>query len=181
MRFVIAIMTFTLFLNTSLSAADEKPDWENPAVFDIGKEKPHTTMTVYPDVSSAIKDDRASSPYFRSLNGSWKFKWSANPSERPVKFYKSDYDDSAWDEIPVPSNWQIHGYGVPLYSNQPYPFKKDPPNVMGEPPASFSNYKWRNQVGSYRTAFETPRKWKDRQVFIQFEGTESAFYLWVNG
>ncbi len=170
-----------LVLIPAYAPAGEKPDWENPSVFDIGKERPHTTMMVYPDVKSAIEDDRASSPYYRSLNGLWKFKWSPNPSERPVEFYKSGYDDSSWDEIPVPSNWQMQGYGIPLYVNITYPFRKDPPNVMGEPPRNYTTYKWRNQVGSYRTSFETPKNWKGRQVFVQFEGTESAFYLWING
>jgi beta-galactosidase len=179
---MLAIMIATLLVQGFTSAADgRKPDWENPAVFDIGKEQPHTTMMVFPDVESALKDDRTASPYFHSLNGIWQFNWSLHPSSRPVEFYRPDYDDSSWDKIPVPSNWQMHGYGIPLYSNITYPFKKDPPNVMGEPPRQYTSYKWRNQVGSYRTTFKTPKSWKNRQVFIQFEGTESAFYLWLNG
>jgi beta-galactosidase len=138
-------------------------------------------MIVYPDVESALKADRAASPYFHSLNGSWKFKWSLSPADRPTDFYKPDFDNSSWDNISVPSNWQMHGYGVPLYTNITYPFKKDPPRVMGDPPKSFTSYKWRNQIGSYRTEFDLPQTWKSRQVFIQFDGVDSAFYLWVNG
>jgi len=138
-------------------------------------------MTVYPDVESALKAERAESAYVHLLNGSWKFKWSANPADRPADFHKPGYDDTSWDKIPVPGNWQMHGYGSPLYVNITYPFKKDPPRVMGEQPKSFTNYKWRNQVGSYRTEFGLPRAWKGRQVFIQFDGVDSAFYLWING
>ena len=179
---IITTITFALILTTNVStAANQPPDWENPAVFDIGKEPPHTTMIVYADVESAPKADRAASAYFRSLNGSWKFKWSPNPAERPADFYTPDFDDSSWDNLPVPGNWQMHGYGVPLYTNITYPFKKDPPRVMGEPPKNFTSYKWRNQVGSYRTEFDLPEMWKGREVFLQFEGVDSAFYLWVNG
>jgi len=187
-----AAITFVLLLNANLStAANQAPDWENPAVFDIGRELPHTTMTVYPDLESSLKaalapptapaTDRDVSPYLIRLDGSWKFKWSPSPADRPADFYKLDYDPSSWDDLAVPSNWQLHGYGVPLYTNITYPFKKDPPRVMGEPPKNFTSYRWRNQVGSYRTDFDLPETWKSRQVFIQFDGVDSAFYLWING
>ncbi|MBN2138554.1 MAG: DUF4981 domain-containing protein [Sedimentisphaerales bacterium] len=179
---IISSIAFTLILTANASTEANQPaDWENPAVFGVGKEPPHTTMTVYPDAESALKSERAASPYLRLLSGSWKFKWSANPAERPMDFHRLDYDDSSWDSIPVPGNWQMHGYGIPLYVNITYPFRKDPPRVMGEPPSSFTNYKWRNQVGCYRSSFEMPGAWKDREVFIQFEGVDSAFYLWING
>ena len=173
---------FMLLLTATVSTfAAEPPDWENPAVFAIGNEPPCSTMTPYADVKSALKADPEASPYFRSLNGDWKFHWSANPAERPNEFYEPTYDDTAWKTIPVPSNWQMHGYGIPLYVNITYPFKKDPPRVMGEPPKNFTSYKWRNQVGSYRTTFNLPKDWKGRRVFIEFAGVDSAFYLWVNG
>ena len=182
MHSIITSITLALTLTANVSTvANQPPDWENPAVFNIGKEPPHTTMIVYPDVESALKADRAASPYLHLLNGSWKFKWSPNPADRPADFCKPDYDDSSWDNIPVPSNWQMHGYGIPLYSNITYPFKKDPPRVMGEPPRHYTNYKWRNQIGSYRTIFTVPQSWKAHQTFIQFDGVDSAFYLWMNG
>jgi len=177
-----AAAAFALLLIASVSASTaEPPDWENPAVFGIGNEPPCSTMTPYPDVKSALKADPAASPYSRSLNGDWKFHWSPNPADRPNEFYKLNYDDKAWKTIPVPSNWQMHGYGIPLYVNITYPFKKDPPRVMGEPPRNFTSYEWRNQVGSYRTTFDIAKNWKGRQVFIEFAGVDSAFYLWING
>jgi len=177
---IIAALVLTFTVNATTPAA-EPPDWENQAIFDIGKEPPCSTMTPYPDVKSALKADPASSAYSRSLNGNWKFHWSPNPADRPKDFYNTRYNDSAWKTIPVPSNWQIHGYGIPLYVNQTYPFKKDPPRVMGDPPKNFTNYETRNQVGSYRTTFNLPKKWNNRLTFIEFAGVDSAFYLWING
>ncbi len=135
------------------------------------RELPHATMMVYPDTGSALTGDREVSPWFRLLNGDWKFHWVATPEERPAEFYELDYDASHWKSIPVPSNWELHGYGYPHYSNILYPFKKDPPRIRHE----------HNPVGSYRHVFTVPSTWDGRQVFIHFDGVESAFYLWING
>jgi beta-galactosidase len=187
-RSMIVVITFLMvggyagiLFESAAVATAEPPDWENPQVFGIGKEEPHTTLMVYPDVQTALQGDCERSPYFRSLNGTWKFHWSADPASRPENFYQVRYNDSPWDEIPVPSNWQMHGYGIPLYTNMTYPFQKDPPRVMGDPPQNYTNFKWRNQVGSYRRTFALPDGWKNRKVFMQFDGVDSAFYLWING
>lgn len=157
------------------------PDWENQAVFGINKQKPHATLMPYADKTMAAQCDRTASPYRKSLNGNWKFNWAPNPESRPADFYKPDYDVSSWKELPVPSNWQLHGYGIPNYTNVTYPFAKNPPRVTDQPPVDYTSYKWRNQVGSYRTTFTVPSDWKGRQVFICFDGVDSAFYLWING
>lgn len=171
-------LTISPFLT---SASAENAEWENQHVFQINREAPHCTRMPYADESQVLKGDRTASPYYQSLNGDWKFHWSPDPSSRPADFYHPDYDVSGWKEIPVPSNWQMEGYGIPLYSNVTYPFKKNPPYVMGEPPQDYTSYRWRNQVGSYRTEFAVPSDWKGRQVFIVFDGVDSAFYLWLNG
>jgi beta-galactosidase len=157
------------------------PDWENPWVIGINKESGHSTLVPYPDVESALKGTPRASPFVRSLNGTWNFNWVKTPSERPADFYKPGYNVSGWAKIPVPSNWQMHGYGTPIYSNVKYPFKKDAPRVMGEPNKSWTAYENRNPVGSYRRTFTVPAAWKDRNTFIVFDGVESAFYVWVNG
>lgn len=162
-------------------SAQAAPDWENPAIFGINKETPHCTLIPYSKISSAIKTDRTASKWYRSLNGKWKFHWSPDPASRPADFYKDAFDVSGWDTIAVPSNWQIQGYGTPLYSNMVYPFAKDPPMVMDTPPLNFTNYTARNPVGSYRRTFTIPGKWDGREIFIVFDGVDSAFYLWVNG
>ena len=147
-------------------------DWENPLVFDVGKEPPHATMTVYPHVPPALRGDRSASPYYVSLGGKWQFHWVPKPADRPVDFYKTDFDAGDWDEIPVPSNWQMHGYGIPIYVNIRYPFSPaKPPKIPHDD----------NPVGSYRRTFTLPEDWAGRHVFLHFEGVDSAFYLWVNG
>ncbi|MBN2374952.1 MAG: DUF4981 domain-containing protein [Sedimentisphaerales bacterium] len=156
-------------------------DWENPEIFGINKEQPHASQMNYPDRDSALKGAREESPNYQSLNGLWKFHWVAQPDERPLDFYQLDYDVSGWDEIPVPSNWQLHGYGVPLYVNVRYPFKADPPYIMSEVPEEYTKAKHPNPVGSYRTEFSVPDDWQSRQIFIHFDGVDSAFYLWING
>ena len=105
------------------------------------------------------------------LNGNWKFNWVPKPDDRPVDFYKTDYDVSIWKEIQVPSNWQLHGYGIPIYTNIVYPFKVNPPFIQHE----------NNPVGSYRRNFSLPDEWEGKEIFIHFAGVKSAFYLWING
>ncbi len=160
-------------------SAGELPDWENPRVFGINKEPPHATMRAYPDMEAAFSADRKN-PHQMSLNGEWRFQWSPDPGSRPKDFYRPGYDASGWDSIPVPSNWQMQGYGTPIYTNARYPFKKKAPRVTLEPPEHWTAHQARNPVGSYLTSFELPAGWEDRRTFIVFHGVDSAFYLWVN-
>jgi beta-galactosidase len=163
------------------STAADPPDWENPQMIGRNKEPARATSLPYATSSQAIEGTREASPYYQCLNGTWKFHWCGQPEDRPKDFWRQEYDVSQWDDLPVPSNWQLHGYGTPIYCNQPYPFHKDPPRVMGTPPADWPAYKDRNPVGSYRHTFSVPDTWKGRQTFIHFDGVSSAFYLWVNG
>ena len=178
MKQLVLLVAVSLLISAFAKAA---PDWENETVFRINKELPRCTSVPYENFGKAAKCGLDDSKYALSLNGQWKFNWVGNPNERPVDFYKVDFDVSSWDEIKVPANWQIEGYGTKLYTNMRYPFKNTPPFVMGEPDKSFTNYKDRNPVGSYRKTFKIPAKWNGRQVFINFDGVDSAFYLWVNG
>jgi beta-galactosidase len=159
----------------------DNPEWENPKIFSINKETPHATLMPYSDKSMAMQCDRTLSPWRKSLNGYWKFNWSADPQNRPTDFYKPGFNVGKWKEIPVPGNWQLFGYGIANYTNATYPFAKNPPRVMDEPPAWYTNYIWRNQVGSYRTTFTVPSDWNGRRTMIVFDGVDSAFYLWING
>ena len=157
------------------------PDWENPRVFSTGKEPAHATMMVYPTEAAALRGRAESSPWLLSLNGPWKFSWVRTPDERPANFYKPDFDVSGWKEIRVPSNWEMEGYGTPIYSNITYPFKRDAPRVTSEPPSDWTAYKERNPVGSYRRTFTLPAGWDQRKTFLVFDGVNSAFYVWING
>jgi beta-galactosidase len=145
--------------------------WQDLEVIQENAQPPHATMMTYPDTASALTMERGQSPWFRLLNGDWKFKWSPSVPERPAEFYRSDFDDAEWGTIPVPSNWQIEGHGIPIYTNRTYPFVVDPPRID---PAI-------NSVGSYRRTFELPAAWDGRRTLIHFAGVNSAMTLWVNG
>ena len=168
---------------TLFAAADPSvpPEIENESVLRVGAEPPHATLMPYATLEQALGGKRRESPFARDLNGMWKFNWVGNPSQRPVDFYKPEFDVSGWKEIPVPSCWQMHGYDTPIYSNQRYTFQRDWPRVMGEPPADWPAFKDRNPVGSYRREFVVPADWAGRRVLITFDGVDSAFFLWVNG
>lgn len=169
------IISFILLSSLTLSAQDtcRVHDWENPKVFNINKEEPYSTFVPFPDISSALNLDRPESPFYFSLNGTWKFKWVSRPDHRPVDFYKEDYDVSSWDDIRVPSMWEFQGYGIPIYVNSDYEFpgKPNPPHV----PHDY------NPVGSYKRAFTVPKEWEGREIFIHFGAVKSAFYIWING
>jgi len=113
---LLACLCYSYRLSHSVEA-QQVPDWENPRVFGINKELPHATLTPYPNERAAQSANAQASPFVQSLNGQWKFHWVKQPSERPVDFYKPDYDVSAWKEIRVPSNWEMEGYGTPIYTN----------------------------------------------------------------
>lgn len=147
-------------------------DWENPQVVERNKEPAHATLLPYQDIEAALANDRSASTYFKLLNGDWKFKWLPNPTAAPESFYEETEDVSAWDDVAVPGNWQMQGYGTPMYTNVQYPFS---PDYMPAVPEDG------NPVGSYRTTFTVPEVWDGKQVFIVFDGVDSAFYLWVNG
>ena len=159
----------------------QAPDWENHQVIGRHKEPAHCTLLPYATSTQAQSGIRAASPYFLDLNGAWRFRWVKSPQERPVDFHRPSFDVSHWDEIEVPSNWQLQGYGTPIYTNVTYPFCKDPPHVMGEVPADWTKSRLSNPVGSYRRSFTLPQTWAGREVFLHFEGVQSAMYLWVNG
>jgi beta-galactosidase len=153
------------------AAAQRVPDWETPAVFAVNKEPPHATLFPYENRGLALARDPARSAYFRSLNGRWKFHWVRAPVDRPRDFFLGDFDDGEWDEIPVPGNWELNGFGIPIYLNIPYPFERNPPFIHHD----------YNPVGSYRTQFVVPSHWADRRVILHFGAVRSAMYVWVNG
>jgi beta-galactosidase len=147
-------------------------DWENPAIQGIQREPAHASLLPYADLPGAMSGEREQSPYFRLLNGSWKFHFAPTPASTPEDFQAVSYDDSQWDQIPVPSNWQVQGYGLPRYLASDFAFDTSSfPRVPAET----------NETGSYRTRFDVPVDWKGRQIFLVFDGVDSAFYLWVNG
>lgn len=148
--------------------------WENPIFFNHNLESPHSNSIPFSNVEdlfSANSSKRTKSEWVKSLDGKWKFRWTRRPSDRPKFFFKNDYDVTKWDEIDVPSNWELKGYGVPIYVNDRYPFPKNPPHI----PHDY------NPVGSYKKTFTIPENWKGKEVFIQFGAVKSAAHFWING
>lgn len=162
----------------------EPRDWENPAVFNINREDPSATMISYPDEKTALEAVKTNSPNYLSFDGLWKFSYSETPDKRQFWFFKDDFDTRDWKDIEVPSNWQLKGYDVPVYTNIPYPFVAyqriygTNNNVKAVPP--FIPHDW-NPVGSYKRNFKVPSEWDGKEVFLHFGAVSSAFYVWING
>ncbi len=156
---------------TDFNRQNKVNDWENPQVVGINKLPGHTTLVPYPDETIALTGDREKSPYFQLLNGKWKFYYAVNPDSVPAGFYQTDFDMTTWDDIEVPGNWTMQGYDKPIYTNVKMPIPNAPPHVPHDD----------NPTGLYRRTFTIPHDWQDRQIFICFDGVESAFYLWING
>ncbi len=166
-------------------------EWEQEQNLSLNKEPARAWAFSFTDLTEAKQILPEFSTRWRSLDSKteWKFKWSKDPASRPAGFQNPDYDVSQWETIVVPANWQAiganpngtKGWGTALYSNQPYPFARDWPRVMTTPPKHYTNYAERNPVGCYRRDFEVPTAWDGEEVYIQFDGVDSFFYLWING
>jgi beta-galactosidase len=147
------------------------PPWEDPLVVERNKEPPHAWYVPMADAERAVVTRLEDSPYVRLLNGTWKFRYVPRPADRPVGFERDGYDVSGWDDIAVPGNWEVQGFGTPIYTNIPYPYPKNPPFVPDDD----------NPVGSYRRSFTVPEAWAGRLVFLHLGSVKSAAYVWVNG
>ncbi|MBW1843975.1 MAG: beta-galactosidase, partial [Deltaproteobacteria bacterium] len=165
----LIVLTFLISCTTPPRTAGDRPAWNDINVIRENVESPRAHFVAYPNKEEAIS--RGSNPNFQSLNGPWKFHYSDSPANRPAHFFESDFYYATWVNIPVPSNWEREGYGYPIYINVPYPFEPDEPNVPTE----------ENPVGSYRRDFHVPKSWQGKDIFLQFGGVSSAFYLWING
>ncbi|MCB0572411.1 MAG: DUF4981 domain-containing protein [Phaeodactylibacter sp.] len=161
-----------LFILLTPLAAQQTPEWQDPSIVERNKELSHVSLFPYESRALALDGKPSASAYYQLLNGDWKFNWVERPQDRPVDFYKKNYDDSRWGTIPVPANWELNGYGVPIYVNTPYEFTTNP-----NPPELPAD----NPVGSYRHHFNVPADWLGRRVYLHFGAVKSAFYLWVNG
>lgn len=163
-------------------------DWENQYVTQKNRYPMHSKYGAYESVSQALTCNHEISKNVQSLNGIWKFKVADHPQKAPEGFEAAAYNDSDWDDISVPSNWELHGYGTPIYTNILYPFKLEGEDSHFEIEVTKDQYELHapyvpkdNLTGCYRTSFEIPDHYHGKDVFIEFEGVESCFYLWVNG
>jgi beta-galactosidase len=144
--------------------------WENPTFFEENKEKPHATFMLFDKKEDVVADEYSRSPFFQSLNGTWKFVYTDKYADRPLDFFKTDLNDAGWNSLPVPSNWERKGFGIPIYTNITYPYPRNPP-FIGED----------NPVGSYRKTFTVPDSWDGREVLLNFGSITGCAFVYVNG
>lgn len=170
-------------------------EWQSPDSVALNKEQPHAWFFSFANVNEARKVLPENSSLWQTLNGKWSFHWAKNPDERAKGFEQPNFDVSSWDKIDVPISWNLAGlqrsgknkYGDPVYSNQrvifAHYFKVGDwkGGVMRTPKEDWYTYLNRNEVGSYRRTFTTPKSWKSHEVYINFDGVDSFFYLWING
>ena len=167
-----SIILFIIMALTMNVGAQEIADWWNDvAVFAVNKVAPRTNVIPYQDEKGINDLEYRQSPYYKCINGNWKFNWVERPADKPAGFQTEGYDVSSWGSIPVPGNWEMNGYGVPVYVNQTNEFPSNPPYAPTE----------YNPVGCYVHEFDVPKDWKGRNVYINFGAVKSAFYLWING
>ena len=171
-------------------------EWQSPEALALNKEQPRAWGFHFPDEQTALGVLPERGAYWLCLDGMWKFHWCRRPEDRPSKFYELDFDVSDWDDISVPGCWNVQGvqqdgtlrYGLPIYVNQKVIFEHQVVvddwrgGVMREPRnKQWTTMEYRNEVGSYRRIFTLPDDWDGRRVFINFDGVDSFFYLWING
>jgi beta-galactosidase len=145
-------------------------EWENPQILNYNREKAHATFMLYSDKKQVIADDYSKSSRYHLLNGTWKFNYVDKVADRRTDFYRTDLNDSGWANIEVPSNWELKGFGIPIYTNVTYPFPKNPPFVGAD-----------NPVGTYRRAFTVPENWDNEEIFLHFGSITGYAQIYVNG
>ena len=176
-----SLHTVLTLLFVCASAWGENVPWQNPQINEINREPAHAHFIPYTNEANALKQQAlpaaqrfAVNPATErriSLDGTWKFLFSKNNEECPTDFYKMGYNTKRWKDIQVPGSWELQGFDSPIYTDVAYPFPANPPHV----PTDY------NPVGAYVREFTVPAHWKGMDIFLDFEGVESAFYCWVNG
>lgn len=175
--------TETDIKNVKLPAQTE---WQSEKIFGINKERGHATYIPYASTDKLQGDARYQKAWltpenaqFLSLNGEWKFKYAPDAAKRDTAFVKPTFDVSKWDNIEVPSCWEMKGYDKPVYVNVDYIFYDKPPYITLRP--EYAGKVDPNPVGSYRRTFNLPTDWDKKNVFLHFDGIYSGAYVWVNG
>ena len=177
------IQTIKTLVPSTAEAQIPVDAWENPLLLGVNKLPARSAAWPHPNAlaAQAAPGTLIGSPWLHCLSGDWHFNWVKHPDQKPVGFHDCDFDDREWKTIPVPGCVELYGYGTPLYSNAAYPFKVDPPKVMGEPPEDWTSYRERNPVSSYRRWVEIPADWKGQRVYLHVGAAGSCLTAWVNG
>jgi beta-galactosidase len=180
MKSLSFLLVLSFVVSNVLSQSSLPTELQTPEIVSVNRMPMRASAFAYESAGLAESRVKENSKYFLSLNGQWKFNWVQNPNDRPKDFYTLAYDDSKWVNFPVPANWELNGYGLPIYVNQPYEFAgakfragrlKPPFDIPAD----------NNPVGSYRKKVVIPADWDGRQVFIHLGAVKSAFFIWVNG
>ena len=171
-RTVLKTIQAGCFLLATLQvfAQTVKNDWENPGLFEVNKEAPHASFMVFDNQQDVITDDYSRSPFYQSLNGTWRFVYTAKHADRVHDFYKDDLNTTQWSDIAVPSNWEMKGFGIPIYTNVTYPHPRNPPFIGPD-----------NPVGTYRKEFNIPDTWNEKEVILYFGSISGCAFVYVNG
>ncbi len=164
------LLLFLTCLSATHSIAQYSNEWEDPSILDRNKEKPHASFMLYDNAKDVTEDVYDRSPFYQSLNGTWKFFYADKYADRITNFYDPSLDDASWSNIDVPSNWELKGFGIPIYTNIIYPFPRNPPFIGPN-----------NPVGTYRRNFTIPSNWKGRQVILHFGSVSGYARVFING
>lgn len=179
-QFKQSLTLLIAILSISSLEAQLPPEMQNPELVCENRMPMRNSAFCFENVQTAKQYNRENSTNFFSLNGIWKFDWVKDPNQRPKNFYETSFDDSKWANFIVPSSWEVNGYGLPIYVNQPYDFaghnlrygKMNPPYDI---PAN------NNPVGSYRKTIVLPPGWKGKQTFLHVGNAKSCLFVWING
>jgi len=166
----LKIIAFILLSFFFVSVTAQNNDWENPKIIDQGKEKSHVTFVSFDRQQDALSDDYTKSDNYKSLNGQWKFSYTDQYKDKPTDFYTTTMDDSGWANLTVPSNWELKGFGIPIYTNVTYPHPRTPPFIGPN-----------NPVGTYRKTFTVPENWDHKEILLHFGSISGCAFIYVNG
>lgn len=168
-RLFLLIATFASFS----ASGQALPEWQDVSVTSVGRENPRSFFMTYDNRAQAVANDFKASRYFLDLNGDWKFFYTDDHKKRPSGFERADFNDSSWGTIKVPTNWELQGHGTAIYTNHGYEFKPKNPTPPVLPDAV--------PMGIYRTKFDIPLPWRDREIFLHIGGIKSGAYVYING
>lgn len=188
-KFYLAFIVFTVCSFQLFAQVGWDDAWDNVSITNINREEAHTLAIPFATERDVQSKSIEESPFYKSLNGTWKFNWAKDPDAKPIGFEASEYNVTTWDDIQVPSVWQVYGirnnknWDKPLYVNTSYPFTYSKTySVMASRPADWTyNDNMKNPVGSYRRDFTIPASWDGRDVYVRLNGAGPGYYLWVNG
>jgi beta-galactosidase len=166
----VSCTRYTDYSKVPFEEPNPKP-WEDPEICELNREAAHAHFIPYASIKEAETGDKWQSSFIKSLNGTWQFHLSQNPSERPCWFFKDDFNTGDWDNIKVPANWELEGFDYPIYTNVKYPHDRTPPLIQ-------KDY---NPVGSYKRTFDVPARWEGKDVIVHFGAVSSCMNLWING